>query len=572
MHTKDQIIKRLSEGSLKENEYIELKEQWAQENGKVFSAIGNANKKGWVLVGVNDKGEILQNSDKDLNRQKSHIENHIDQYLDPSATVQSISIESIEQKKFLLIEVINPNSVVSWNDKFYKKIGATSTEMSPSEKQQLELDRPGFDYSGMEYKGIIDSSLVLDFAQFLNTDKGWSSLSADDVLSRLNIGGKNVSGILFGDFSYRVIRYNKESEILDQDEKKSLYSILKKEFIQNIQSWTRTDSVKMTQGLSVTEEKPYSDKALREVLVNAVSHALFSKRQGGVKIELYPNRIKVSNNCSLEAEAFINKRFSTKSFAYNPLLMKILRKASFSEELGSGKEKIFKYMIEDGKREPLFEYNEQPENFGVWSVTLYNEKLDRTLLGLLKRIKTIYDEDLDERKIATALLLWRDKTLLSILDHMDLHYQKLAIKILRDDNSPFLLKPIKKSKYSEIQDYQIELKRWGKINLIGQESRMFNKSEEDQAKEVLKNYAYKEGRGGFITNKEARHILGLSNSKSEQVQISRLFQKWEKENFMKKTQTKGSWKVKYQNKSDRSSLSKEEFTILLETIKKLSNK
>ena len=51
-----------------------------------------------------------------------------------------------------------------------------------------------------------------------------------------------------------------------------------------------------------------------------------------LKVELYPDRIEVSNHCLQEAEAFINKRFSKDSFSPNIFLMKVLRMANLSEE------------------------------------------------------------------------------------------------------------------------------------------------------------------------------------------------------------------------------------------------
>ena len=73
--------------------------------------------------------------------------------------------------------------------------------MTPGQKQELELKRPGLDFSSFDYKGKINSSLVLDFAKFLkNGNEDWVKLSTDNVLSKLNVKDKNVSGILFGDF------------------------------------------------------------------------------------------------------------------------------------------------------------------------------------------------------------------------------------------------------------------------------------------------------------------------------------------------------------------------------------
>ena len=423
--------------------------------------------------------------------------------------------------------------------------------MTPGEKQELELKRPGFDFSSFDYKGEINSSLVLDFAKFLkNGNEDWVMLSADDVLSKLNIKGKNVSGILFGGFSFRIAHYNQESELTDQDEKKGLYSFLKEDFIQHIQSWTRTKGISLIPGsLSITEEKPYPDSVLREVLVNAVAHSAFEKQEGEITVELYRNRIKISNHCSAKATAFISKKFSQGHFSYNPFLMKILRKAKFSDEFGTGKNKIFKYMIESGRREPLFEYQKISDDYGIWSVTIYNEQPNKNFLRLLKKFKKLYESNTDKYKISAALVLWRNKTLEEIFSYIDEYHKRLIGEIFSNNDSPFLLTTEYSQKNKKKRVLKILLKRWVKVQLEGQESKVFSKAEENTFKEILQSYAYKENRGGYITNKEARQLFGLSNSQSEIVQLSKLFQQWEKNGFIKKGERRRDWKVKRKPKS-----------------------
>ena len=548
-YTKTVLIEKLSSQQLVENEKIEFKTKWRQDYGKSISAIGNDEKGGWLIVGINDSGVLLDNSSGWLRKQENQIENHIRQYLEPDSTVQSISIESLNNKKFILIEIINPKSVVSWNKKFYKRVGTRTEEMTPGEKQELELNRPGLDFSSFDYKSAINSSLVLDFAKFLKNGEDWIKLSADNILSKLNIKNKNVSGILFGDFSFRVAHYNQESELIDQYEKQGLYSVLKEDFIQHIQSWTRAKGIRLITGsLSVTEEKPYPDSVLREVLTNAVAHSAFEKKEREVKVELYKNRIKISNHCSAKSTAFINKKFSQGHFSYNPFLMKILRKAKFSDELGTGKNKIFRHIIESGKREPLFEYQKISDDYGIWSVTIYNEQPNQNFLKLLEKLKKLYENDTDKYKISAAMVLWKDKTLKEIFSYIDEYHKKIISEILSSGNSPFLLTPEYKGKKDKKPEVKIHLKRWVKVQLEGQESKVFSRSEENTFKEILKNYVYKENRDGHITNKEARQLFGLSDSQSEIVQLSKLFQQWEKNGFIERGKRRGYWKVKQKPK------------------------
>ena len=325
--------------------------------------------------------------------------------------------------------------------------------------------------------------------------------------------------------------------------------MLKEDFIQHIQSWTRTKGISLIPGsLSITEEKPYPDSVLREVLVNAVAHSAFEKQEGEITVELYKNRIKISNHCSAKATAFINKKFSQGHFSYNPFLMKILRTAKFSDEFGTGKNKIFKYMIESGRREPLFEYQKISDEYGVWSVTIYNEQPNKNFLRLLKKFKKLYESNTDKYKISAALVLWRDKTLEEIFSYIDEYHKRLIGEILSNNDSPFLVTTEYAQKNKKKPVAKILLKRWVRVQLEGQESEVFSKAEENKFKEILQNYAYQENRDGYITNKEARQLFGLSNSQSEIVQLSKLFQQWEKNGFIEKGERRRDWKVKQKPK------------------------
>ena len=151
-YTKTVLLEKLSSQQLTESENVEFKSQWHQEYGKSISAIGNEEEGGWLIVGIDDKGFLLGKNSDWIKKQEANIENHISQYLEPNSTVQSISVE-IVKKKFILIEIINPKAVVSWNGKFYKRVGSRTEEMTPGEKQALELKRPGLDFSSFDYKG-----------------------------------------------------------------------------------------------------------------------------------------------------------------------------------------------------------------------------------------------------------------------------------------------------------------------------------------------------------------------------------------------------------------------------------
>jgi predicted HTH transcriptional regulator len=128
---------------------------------------------------------------------------------------------------------------------------------------------------------------------------------------------------------------------------------------------------------------------LRESIANAVAHSFYPKEQGDIVIEMFPNRIVISNNCSLDAELFIDKWFSRIHSTQNKLLMHIMRISKLTDELGSGKNRIFRHMIEHGKREPIIEF-EPFKTHGCWKTTLYNEDTNIAILNLINRLKQYF--------------------------------------------------------------------------------------------------------------------------------------------------------------------------------------
>ena len=169
----------------------------------------------------------------------------------------------------------------------------------------------------------------------------------------------------------------------------------------------------------------------------------------------------------------------------------------------------------------------------------------------------MYKDNHDKYKIAIALVLWKDKALTEIFSYLDEYHAKLITEILSSKDSPFLLYA-KKSKQQA--DKKILLKRWVQVQLEGQESKIFSSAEENTFKEILQHYAYQDNRQGYITNKEARGLVGLSDSQSEVVQLSKIFQHWEKSGFMKREKKRGYWKIVHKPKQNQQILIKTFFS------------
>ncbi len=537
--TREEIKSKIEQGVISEVlvQGLELKSKWDQRYGKDISAIANQYNRqgGWLIIGVDDKGNLAGHDHDWLKKTEQLVSNHVGQYLEPDWCVAEIFGDQINGSYFLFIKINSPDSVVYWNGNAYKLVGTTSPQMTPAEITDLTIMLPGSDYSKLEFTGSIDNALVMSFADKLIeagtiTVDDPNSLTANYVLSALRITQKKASGILFGDHQVRIVHYDVDGDVLDQTSKKGLYSVLQNSFIEEVQSWTRKEgTVLKKDSISAQEEIPYPIAALREILANAVAHSLYSKNEGDIVIEMYPNRISVSNNCPLDSEAFANKWFSKINQSLNKLLMNVLRMAKITDELGSGKNRIFRYMMENGKREPIVQF-ENHKNYGRWTITLYNEQDNRHITKLIDRLKSNFNNP-DEWRIATALVLWEHKTWSEVIDALDDHYLRIVEQILKSDQSPI----------SRFKD-KIIMKRWVMAIFDGQVTIKFSTREENLYREFLRDFSYSFEAGGYITNDVARKLIGLTKEKSEITQLSNLFRKWQKQGHVEQAKKRGEWK------------------------------
>lgn len=536
--TAEQLITQLEQGKTEPNFIgVDFKQSWQSRHGEDISAIANEPSlaRGWLVVGLDDKGNPRPNTDSAwLKNTEEVVSSQIRNKLSPSWAVKTIVGHKIKGAECLLIEITNPGDVVRWDDVAYKLIGTTSSPMKPHEVLELSLNLPGADFSKAKYESNYDPSLVMQFAskvieatgdEFnLDTEK----MSSDNILQKLNVYSMNSAGILFGEFQCRIVRFDLDGDILDQSTRMGLYNILSDQFIEYIQSWTRKEGTTIRgSSASAPEELPYPVKALREILANAVAHALYQKHQGDIVVELHPNRITVRNNCNLEAKAFVNKWFSRVYKTTNKHLTNLLRVPRITDEQGSGKIRIFRHMLEAGKREPIIEFVEYGD-YGRWSISLYNDEADQALIKLYARIKENFSTP-DECRMAQALLLWRKKRWSEILSYLDENYRLIAENVMESRHSPVL----------KIDDH-LFTKRWASIALEGQITKKLTEAEKSSLKHVLNIVSYRSNREGYISAEDARQFIGLSNTTAEATQLARLFSEWKSKGIVKYIK-KGQW-------------------------------
>jgi predicted HTH transcriptional regulator len=522
LNIKEDIISKISNGTLAEHRYdnLELKSTWDQDCGKKISALANKNpeKVNWLCIGINDAGEIIGNNESWAKNTESNISQHLNHYLDPYQTCKSVTCHELNFKWFIIIEFKNPGSVVDWNRKAYKASGTTIAEMTPEERMSLTVQLPGLtDYTAQNFNGGVDNNLVNKFTLAVSKRrpdelslKSLHNLNPDNALKQIGIKNKNACDILFGNFQYRIVYYDKQNTIIKNEKHKGLYQIIHDDFITHLQEWSK--------GQLNIHSNPYPDLALREALSNAVAHAAYFENGGDIIIEVFPDKISISNLCIKESTYFANKWFSQAHTTINRTLMETLRLSGYVDELGIGKNRILSESLKYGKKPPVVVI-ETAARLDRWRLNIYGGTDNKMQVKLLHQLRDKYT---DEKKalIANALVLWSGEPVANIAKYIEGESQNIFIDILRDANGPIF--------YWKERD-QIVLRRWVKILLgEGKESKQFTQAEEDDTFEFLRDIQTKYHRG-YVTPKDLRELAALGDTKSAQVMSSQLLKKWEKE-------------------------------------------
>ena len=101
-------------------------------------------------------------------------------------------------------------------------------------------------------------------------------------------------------------------------------------------------------------EIPYG--ALREAVINAVAHRDYFEKGANVMVEMFDDRIEISNPGGL-VKGLRSEDFGRKSILRNPNIAALLHRAGYIEKMGTGINKIRALLKGAGLPEPVFEFN-----------------------------------------------------------------------------------------------------------------------------------------------------------------------------------------------------------------------
>lgn len=535
LRSTDDVIAAVQNGKLVEHlhQNLELKEDWTSKYGEKLSALSNKLTQivAFLVVGVNNRGELSLKTEKWARQTEEIISQHINSYLDPIQSCYGITCVPVGGSWILVITVKNVGEVTYWEGAAYAASGTTAQKMEPEQILKLRLQLPGLlDYSKQHIKSAYQPLLVSDFTSRVKAaghplEVELKGTKEHSVLLHLGINERQAARVLFGNCPVRIIRYDRDGDIVENSVQTGLFSILNDAFIQS---------------LALQPGCNYSTKALKEALANSVAHAAYFERDGEVMLEVYTDKIVISNLCIRESSHFANRWFSRSHKTVNGLLMEALRVARVVDELGRGKHIIFSESIRLGHRAPSV-IVEPAGKYMRWKLMIFGGTPDVNYLRLLRRSNEIYSES-RKALIAQALVLWRDKPVTEVSTFIDDEFKEMFADVLRGFEGPIF--------YDQSTD-KVVLRRWARVLLgEGKDSKALSEGEEQGLYETLKNFCLRH-ENGVVTPKLVRDFASMGNTRSEQTLSSSILARWVEKGWTEKI-GHGRFRILTKSESTRS--------------------
>jgi ATP-dependent DNA helicase RecG len=114
------------------------------------------------------------------------------------------------------------------------------------------------------------------------------------------------------------------------------------------------------------EQAEYPLQAVRELVVNAVSHRDYSVQGDGIRLYLFANRLEITSPGGLPGPVTVDNIVDER-FSRNSIIVQVLSDLGFIERLGYGVDRVLSLMREAHLPEPQF-----AETAGGFRVTLFN--------------------------------------------------------------------------------------------------------------------------------------------------------------------------------------------------------
>jgi len=357
-----------------ETETIEFKESLGEAFYKTISALANT-KGGVVLLGVGEKGNIkgVDSSNKFLEDLTNRMVNKLSLYPE---------IETIESegKRIFAVKVPRSSSPVSYEGRYYERVGNTTREMKAERLRAFLLRGKSWDSLIGDFSlEEINPETVQHFLRLAVERNRLTDISLNEplkvILKKLNLieDGRLRNGaiLLFGknpqkhfiNLCVRLGRLKTETEIIDD---KWAKGNLFQQFEETLNLLRQFIGVRYEiKGVEREDIWDYPLPALREAVLNALIHRDYFEVANSIQIKVYDDHIWFFNQGGLlEGITLEELKKPHSSYLRNPLIAKVFYLGGYIEQYGSGTVRMVEWMKEAELPDP--EYKEEMGGFSVY--------------------------------------------------------------------------------------------------------------------------------------------------------------------------------------------------------------
>lgn len=343
---------------------IEFKRNANSDLSKEMVAFANSSG-GRIFVGIEDDGSVTGVTVDNALRSKVEM---MARDCDPSIVV---SLEAFQNT--LIIDVPEgKNKPYRCTGGFYVRNGASSVKLSTDEIREFFAaeGKVHFDEmpSRVTYPEGLSHALIKRYMELSGIP---GMIDQKELLYNLGVIDKhrpdlvNFAGLLF--FLQYPIRYIPQSALTCVAYKgNSRVNIIDKktfefDLITNIDEAMSFLKRHLNIAFEIKGKKrkeilEIPEVALREVVVNAVAHRDYFEKGANVMIEVFDNRVEISNPGGLP-KGLKPDDFGRRTLARNPLIAALLNRAGYIEKLGTGIPRVRQNMAQAKLPEPRFDFD-----------------------------------------------------------------------------------------------------------------------------------------------------------------------------------------------------------------------
>lgn len=352
-----------------EGQQLEFKESISSSLSREFVAFANA-EGGRVVIGVDDHNRVVGITPG--NRLASQVEDFA-RNCDPSIKIK-IHQEKHDGKYVLIVEVPEgEHKPYSCGDGYFLRVGANSQKMKRDELlafvrrvQPFYFDEQLCD--AFKYPKDFDADA---FRKFLDRAEITSSgLSRDDILCNLGVAvrkGKrllfNNAGVLF--FAKNPTRFIRQALVtcLLLAGKDKVHILDRKDMDGNLPDIVEQTMIFLKRHLSLRykieklkreEILELPETALREAVLNAVTHRDYYERGACVMVEIYSDRVEITDPGGLPP-GIKKSELGRRSVHRNPTIADLFHRMGEVEKVGSGIKRMRDAARAAGVPAPRFE-------------------------------------------------------------------------------------------------------------------------------------------------------------------------------------------------------------------------